>query len=173
DGRVLFARLAVFPGGFDLAAVEGVCDGELESFQALVDYGLVDVRGERFALLESIREYSSERLEADAETAQSLRVRHAEYYASLGKRLLEADRSDGHRVATRRLVEEVGNFEAAYAFLRESARPIDALRVAEALAAAFDRVGRRREALGILEDALVEESLAPTDRSSVEAKTAW
>jgi tetratricopeptide (TPR) repeat protein len=45
--------------------------------------------------------------------------------------------------------------------------------VVRALASALDRVGRRREALGILEDALLEQSLAPADRASMEAQAAW
>jgi len=173
DARALFARLSVFARGFDLAAVEGICDGDLESFQALVDYGLIDVRGERFALLESIREYSSERLAADPTVATSLPLTHAEYYASLGERLLEADRGDGHQTASRRLVDELGNFGAAYAVFREAGGRTGALRVVEPLAGALERVGRTRDALRILEDALLEENLAPTDRASMEAQAAW
>ncbi|MFL6035175.1 MAG: BTAD domain-containing putative transcriptional regulator [Gaiellaceae bacterium] len=173
DARGLFARLSVFAGGFDLSAVESICDGDLESFRALVDNGLIDVRGERFALLESIHEYSSERLAVDPTAAQSFRLRHAEYYASLGERLLEADRGDGHQVASQRLADEVGNFEAAYAVLREARRRADELRVVEALAGALGRVGRTRDALGILEDALREETLAPAARASIEAQAAW
>jgi predicted ATPase/DNA-binding SARP family transcriptional activator len=173
DARVLFARLSVFAGGFDLSAVEGICDGDLESVQALVDYGLIEVRGERFALLESIREYSSERLAVHPIAAHRLRLRHAQNYASLGNRLLEANRGDAPQAASQQLVDELGNFEAAQAAFREAARRTDALRVVEALAGALERVGRTRDALAILEDALLEEDLAPSDRASMEAQAAW
>ena len=154
DARTLFARLAVFAGGFDLTAVERVCDGDLETFGTLVDSGLVQVRGERFALLESIREYSSERLAVDP-SAGALTLEHAEYYASLGERLLAADRSDGDHAATSRLLTaDVANFEAAYEILRGTSRRTDELRVAEALAGALDRVGRTGDALRILEETL-------------------
>jgi predicted ATPase/DNA-binding SARP family transcriptional activator len=173
DARALFGRLAVFAGGFDLAAVEGVCDGDLDSFQALVDYGLVDTRGGRFALLESIREYSAERLERDLAAAQALRLRHARYYASLGQQLLEEHRGDHHQAATQQLRDEVGNLEAAYGFLRESRGRAEALQVVEALASALDAGGWRRAALGVLENALLETTLAAPARASMEAQAAW
>jgi predicted ATPase/DNA-binding SARP family transcriptional activator len=173
DARALFARLAVFAGGFDLAAVDGVCDGDLDTFRALVDNGLVQARGERFALLESIREYGVERLAVDPDVA-TLRLKHAEYYASLGERLLDVDRSDrDHASASRSLAADVGNLEAAYEVLRNSAHRIDELRVAEALGSALDRVGRTRDALDILEEALRDEGLATAQRGRIEAQAAW
>jgi tetratricopeptide (TPR) repeat protein len=173
DARRLLARLAVFAGGFDLPAVERVCAVDLETFQALVDNGLVHVRGDRFALLESIREYSSERLAVDP-AAEALRLEHAGYYASLGERLVAADRSDGDRATTSRLLAaDVANFEAAYEVLRGSARRSDELRVVEALAGALDRVGRTPDALRVLEEALREEGGAPGQRARIESQAAW
>ena len=88
--------------------------------------------------------------------------------------MLEADRSDGDRAAaSRSLAADIGNFEAAYETLRNSTRLSDELRVAEALASALDRVGRSRDALGILEDALREDNLATPQRERVEAQAAW
>ena len=173
DARTLFARLAVFAGGFDLTAVERVCDGDLETFGTLVDSGLVQARGERFALLESIREYSSERLAVDP-SAGALTLEHAEYYASLGERLLAADRIDGDHAATSRLLTaDVANFEAAYGILRGTSRRIDELRVAEALAEALNRVGRTGDALRVLEETLRDDGVATAQRARIEAQASW
>ena len=86
DERLLFARLAVFAGGWTLEAAEAVC-GEngldvLETLASLVDESLVRPlrrpTGEpRFAMLETIREYAAELLEASGE-AEALRRRHCE-----------------------------------------------------------------------------------------------
>jgi tetratricopeptide (TPR) repeat protein len=85
--RLLFARLAVFAGGWTLEAAEAVCgDGGLdvlEALSSLVDESLVRrlrrPTGEpRFRLLETIREYAAELLEASDE-AQTLRRRHCEH----------------------------------------------------------------------------------------------
>jgi predicted ATPase/DNA-binding SARP family transcriptional activator len=77
--RRLFARLAVFAGGCTLAAAEQVCDADLDTLQSLVDKNLVRREGERYQMLETIREYAAERLEK-ARNREDVRRRHAEHF---------------------------------------------------------------------------------------------
>jgi predicted ATPase/class 3 adenylate cyclase len=81
DEQRLFARLAVFRGGWTLEAAEAVADADLDTLQSLVDKSLVRVRPEsgRFWMLETIREYAVERLEASSE-ADELRERHTAHF---------------------------------------------------------------------------------------------
>ena len=92
DEQRLFRRLAVFVGGWDLDATEAVCDPEselgsdvLDLLQSLVDKSLVRPAvhdaAPRFGMLETIREYALERLEASGE-GETVRGRHARYYAN-------------------------------------------------------------------------------------------
>jgi predicted ATPase/DNA-binding SARP family transcriptional activator len=74
EERVLFRRLAVFAGGFALGAAEEVCAGGaitgrrvVDLLARLVEKSLVVAEGERFRLLDTIRQYAAERLEAAAE----------------------------------------------------------------------------------------------------------
>jgi predicted ATPase len=81
----LFARLAVFAGGCTLEAAEAICDAELDTLQSLVDKSLLRVREQgRFWMLETIREYAQERLEASVD-AEELRRRHADYFLALAE----------------------------------------------------------------------------------------
>src|SRR6266508_6530523 len=64
DEQRIFARLAVFAGGFTLDSAEAVCAAGLDDVAALVDNSLVRAEGERFAMLETIREYAREKLQA-------------------------------------------------------------------------------------------------------------
>jgi predicted ATPase/DNA-binding SARP family transcriptional activator len=82
DAQRLFARLAVFAGGCTLPAAEAVCGAELDGLQALVDQSLVRSDGERYWMLETIREYARERLEQSREVDQ-LSADHAEWFAAL------------------------------------------------------------------------------------------
>ena len=79
DERALFRRLSVFVGGCALDAVEEVCSGKLDDLGSLVDKSLVRVEGERFGMLETIREYAGELLDASAE-ADDIRRVHAAHY---------------------------------------------------------------------------------------------
>ena len=87
----LLARLAVFAGGSTLDAAEAVCAGDpieaddvFELLAGLVARSLVvaddEGPGTRYRLLETIRQYGEERL-AEAVETESLRIRHARYYA--------------------------------------------------------------------------------------------
>ena len=91
--QALLGRLAVFAGGCTLEAAEAVCGGEgidpdavFELLAALVARSLVVAEEygpkTRYRLLETIRQYGEERLEAAGET-ERWRARHADYYADL------------------------------------------------------------------------------------------
>lgn len=92
--RTLFARLSVFRGGFALSAAESVCadDGVgldvLDGVAGLVDHSLVqaDQPGQesRFDMLETIRAYAREKLDASADGENVMR-RHAHYYFGLAR----------------------------------------------------------------------------------------
>jgi predicted ATPase len=91
--RLLWARMSVFAGPFDLDAVEYVCTGSglaardvLETVAALVAQSVV-VRdegpdGARYRMLETVREYGAGWLEALGET-ERLRRRHRDWYLGL------------------------------------------------------------------------------------------
>ncbi|MFN2470786.1 MAG: adenylate/guanylate cyclase domain-containing protein [Gaiellaceae bacterium] len=78
----LFARLAVFAGGCTLAAAEAVCEADLDVLESLVEKSLLRRRGDRYVMLETIREYAAERLE-DSGDGDGLRRRLAEYLLDL------------------------------------------------------------------------------------------
>ncbi len=91
--QALLARLGVFAGGCSLEVADSVCGNKMnlgevfEGLASLVDKSLVrqsdGADGEpRFGLLETIREYALERLEAEGEL-EELRRRHAERYLEL------------------------------------------------------------------------------------------
>jgi predicted ATPase/class 3 adenylate cyclase len=129
EERSLFARLAVFRGGSTLDAAERVCDAQLDVLESLVDKSLVRVRDrERFWMLETIREFALERLEAGGE-AEALRERHAELCLELCEaaepELLGVDA----KPALDRLEPELENIRAALDWLEGADRAEDAMRL--------------------------------------------
>ena len=84
DEQELFRRLSVFVGGSTLEAAEEVSRADLDVLQSLVDKSLVRHSDERFWMLETIRHYAAERLDASGEAAE-LSSRHAAYFLALAK----------------------------------------------------------------------------------------
>ena len=82
EERRLFARLAVFRGGCTLEACEEVCDADLHTLQSLVDKSLVRHTNDRSWMLETIRDFAVDKLEAAGE-AEDMRRRHADYFLEL------------------------------------------------------------------------------------------
>jgi predicted ATPase/class 3 adenylate cyclase len=116
DEQHLFARLAVFAGGCTLEAAEAVCDADLDILQSLVEKSLLRHSGDRFRMLETIREFAAERFDAGG-GSNAVRAAHAEFFASL------AERADPHiqygadqREWADRIAAEYDNIRAAVRF---------------------------------------------------------
>ena len=112
EERILLARLAVFAGPFTLDAAENVCAARLETLASLVDKSLVRASQGRFSLLQTIREFALDRLEEPGD-ADAVRRAHAEYFAALGEKLLDATFGGSTEPYVQR-VEEQANLRAAY-----------------------------------------------------------
>ena len=85
DEQELFARLAVFAGGSTLEAAEEICGASLDGIASLVDKNLLRRSGDRYWMLETIREFASERL-VQLDDVVELRNRHVTYFVELAER---------------------------------------------------------------------------------------
>ena len=152
EERRLFARLSAFRGGCTLEAAENVAEAALDVLQALVDKSLLRHAGERFWMLETIRDYAAERLEASGEAAR-LRQRHAEHFLSLAEEA-EPQLFAGTGVWTDRLEREHDNLRAALDYLSASGETQMVLRLAGAVSVFWEMKGHVPEGRRRLEAAL-------------------
>lgn len=141
EERILLRRLAVFAGGWALEGAEAVCAGEgldrrdiLDLLTRLVDRSLVVVEGQngtmRYRILETVRQYASEKLGEAGERTQ-VRERHAQWYLALTEEAEPMLRGPEQSVWLKRLEREYGNLRAALAWsVSESGDREQALRLA-------------------------------------------
>ena len=168
--RILFARIGVFVGGFDLPAARTIVadsgqDRETDLFDALarlVDQSVLRVSstrdGEpRFAMLETIREFALEQL-APAQ-AEELGRRHATYFAALAEtaatelggfglmpppiRVAAGDPDEAHWLD--RVWLDLDNFRSAFEWARQRGAATLLARLAVALATFFEDFADHRE----------------------------
>lgn len=118
EERRMLGWLSVFRGGFELEAVEEVCDTggtwPLDLLDQLRDRSLVAARGHRFHLLETVGEYAARRLEEGGEAALAAE-RHAAWFAAEGERLVAGLRGPAAVERRGALERERANLLAAHA----------------------------------------------------------
>ena len=159
----LFRRLSVFVGGCILEGAESVCNTKddldldlLDAIASMVDKSLAQkveqAKGEsRFVMLETIREYALEKLEASGEEPLTKRA-HAAYCLVLAEEeATEQSGADGSEWLER-FASEHDNFRAALEWLTETGDAEWGLRlgtalfryweIREYLAEGRDRLGR-------------------------------
>jgi predicted ATPase len=150
--RVLFRRLAVFMGGFDLSAAQAIAgDEELHRHQVLdlltllVDKSLVvaeDAGGRtRYRLMETVRQYALEKLSESGE-ADAVRDRHRDHYTAMAA-LLDEPINSGHQLRIEQTETEIDNLRAAFAWSREHADIQDGLLLVSSLQPLWLSRGRR------------------------------
>ncbi len=117
----LWARLSVFPGGFDLAAAEHVCAGDplaadslFDTVGRLVEKSIVlcEQDGRRYRMLDTIREYGADRLAALGEQDE-MRRRHRDYYLGLAEQAAAGSLSAQQVEWLVRLQQETANLRVA------------------------------------------------------------
>jgi predicted ATPase/predicted Ser/Thr protein kinase len=140
----LFRRLSVFVGGSTLEGVEAVCDTKgdldldlLDGTASMVDKSLLQqveqANGEsRFVMLETIREYAREKLEASKEEALTRRA-HAAYCLVLAEEEVTEQGSAVGAESLERLSLEHDNFGAALEWLTKTGDADWGLRLGAAL----------------------------------------
>jgi non-specific serine/threonine protein kinase len=112
---LLWARVSVFAGAFDLAAVREVCGGDVDVLAGLVDKSILLREGGRYRLLETIREYGLELLRETGEE-ELLRTRHRDFYLRLAQRFDAEWCGPGQVDWYQRLSREHANLRAALDF---------------------------------------------------------
>jgi predicted ATPase len=82
DEQQLLAHLSVLAGGCTLESGEAVASADVDTLQSLVDKSLVVRAGDRFSMLETVREYAAERL-VESGKADAIRERQALHFLNL------------------------------------------------------------------------------------------
>src|SRR3954462_6546107 len=179
--RVLFRRLAVFLGGFDLDAAQSVAgDAEVERYQILdqlallVDKSLVVAENTsgatRYRFLETVRQYAQEKLGESGE-AEAVRSRHRDHYTSMAA-LLDAPARGDYQHRVEQADVEMDNLRSAFSWSLESGDIARALELACSLQPLWLSRGRIQEGLAWFAAALGDETagridLAPHMRARV------
>ncbi|MCC6174424.1 MAG: adenylate/guanylate cyclase domain-containing protein [Chloroflexi bacterium] len=175
----LYRRLGVFVGGFTLEAVETVCDQDgdlgidiLDGVGALIDASLVrqdhTVGNEpRFTMLETIREYALERLEASREASRA-HLRHRDYFVTFTESAAPELRGRQGTIWFDRLEEEHGNCRAALDAVEAESNGTDvAATMAGDLAWFWVMRGHGREAQGRVGRLVARTTGSPASRATL------
>jgi predicted ATPase/class 3 adenylate cyclase len=156
--QTLFARLSVFAGGCTYETAEEIAGADPDTLQSLLDKSLLRKReselGPRYWMLETIREYAVERLEASGE-AEELRRRHAEHFLDLAEEAEQYLRGRGSGEWLKRVDAEHDNLRAAIDEFEVVGESQLVLRLAGALARFWNFKGHLVEAGRRLEAALL------------------
>ncbi len=163
--RVLFRRLAVFVGGFDLDAAQAVAgDDEVERYQVLdqltllVDKSLVvaddSTARTHYRLLETVRQYAQEKLGESGE-ADAVRSCHRDYYTAMAA-VLDAPAGHDYERRIEQAETEIDNLRAAFEWSRENSDIELALALACSLQPLWLSRGRIREGLAWFDATLTD-----------------
>jgi len=155
----LLNALSVFSGGWTLAAAEYLAAGESEPGERIEDWEVLDLLSSladksllftrtqgadtRYHLLETVRQYASERLR-ESGADRGVRVRHSEYFLALAEEIKPKLRGAEQVHWIEVLEQEHDNLRQAFAWYEESAAEAQAVEKGLRLGAALERFWETR-----------------------------
>jgi predicted ATPase/DNA-binding CsgD family transcriptional regulator len=157
DEQLLWARLSVFAGSFDMSAAEEVCDGDplarddvAQALIGLVDKSVVLRAGPeagRYRLLDTIAEFGAEQLARRGEQDR-VRGRHVGRYLAMARGFARHAKDDDQLPRFQELRREHANIRAAltYALAEREGAGLEAAWLATALRPYWEISGAHREA---------------------------
>jgi predicted ATPase/class 3 adenylate cyclase len=179
--RAVFRRLSVFAGGWTLEAAEAVCAADdvdrrevLDLLTSLVDKSLVAVEldGARYRLLETIRTYAKEKLEASREE-DLVGARHLDFYLAFALTAESHENGPNQPAWRARLDLEQENLLAAHAFCgRSDEASAKGLRLANAMQKYWFRSGLLPMGKRLMTEALLRRGAQTRDKQRAEALSA-
>jgi predicted ATPase/tRNA A-37 threonylcarbamoyl transferase component Bud32 len=144
EEKILFRRLAVFSGGCTLEAAEAVCNAKhdvagaaFDGIAALLDKSLLRQdrtadREPRFMMLETIREYALERLQA-SEDWETVKRAHADFFLALAEKAETQLTGPEQKAWCDQLAKEHDNFRAVFNWVQATGEVNLGLRLGGAL----------------------------------------
>ncbi|MGH2613828.1 MAG: ATP-binding protein [Thermomicrobiales bacterium] len=162
--QTLFRQLGAFVGGWSLEAAEAVTEGRqaapivLDTLASLIDKSLVrlsDARpGPRYTMLETLREYALERLQADRSEECAIRQAHADFFRDMSEGARAGLVGPDQVAWLTRLDSDDANILAALTWTIENDEPAAGMRFASNIWRYWATRGRLSEGRDWLERAL-------------------
>lgn len=170
--QALFARLSVFADGWTLASAAAVCGFDsdemavMDTMASLADKSLIthapeEDDNERFAILNTIRDYAAGQLAANGE-ARDIRKRHADYFVEMTGRAESELKGARQRESLMRLERENSNVQAALDWLIENGDSETAVQMGWSLLPYWLITSRLSEALRWMTAALSRLDVSPS-----------
>ena len=180
--QVVLQRLAVFVGGFDLAAAEPVCgsdpvdpDDVMDLLASLVQKSLVTMSNAdgnaRYRMLETIRDYAAEKL-ADSGERAATAARHCEHFFALAKQARDGLQGPHQGEWLDRLETEQDNLRAALSLAQADDSGVDpfiAVKMAVALQNFWIMRGRASEGRAAVRATLARPAIQASDQAQAHA----
>jgi len=184
EERLLFEALAVFSGAHveDVEGVTATLDAFsavdiIDGMQSLVDKSLLRssdrAGGKRwFSMLETIRDYASERLHERRELVDAIRERHAAYFARLARDLRPALAGPDRKSTLAELSQELGNLREAWRYWLQANDVARLYELLDTLWVLHDARGWYRGVVDLADDLLRALSMKPDSAELTREKIA-
>ena len=154
--QLLFGRLAVFFGGCTSEAAEEVCEAELDALESLAGQeppSSIAEATDRFTMLETIREYASEKL-GSVDEVEEVGERHEKWVLDFVRAVAPRWGDPAPREQIERLLADVANVRVAVAWAIERGDANTAQELVGLVGRAWMETGRTSELRARAEEAL-------------------